>query len=159
MSSIVLFPATYDSTSLVEVDSGTSMVRQAIGLVRGFDDTPEVRGSDTVIPGATGMVPRDRVWDHRTIELDGFIGGVGATEAEQAVDLRSLLEEYRALFDPTKSPATLTIGLEDGGTASISARPLNMMCPVDGPTMRARVNVVLLAVDGEWEVNPGGSGS
>ena len=153
--SLVLFPATYDGTSLVQVTS--SVPRVVIGLVGGLDDSPEVRGDDTTIPGAAGKVPRDRVWDHRTIELEGFIAGVGATHAAQAADIRSLLETLRTLFATTRSPATLSIELEDGGSATISARPLNMLCPASVDTVRATVNIQLLAVEADWDVTLGGS--
>lgn len=153
--SIVLFPATYDSTELEQVSGG--LVRMAIGLVRGLDDSPEVRGSDTVIPGATGRVPRSRVWDRRVIELAGFIGGVGTSETAQRADLRALLEDLRELFDPTRSPATLSIELEDGGTATISARPVNMLCAATIASVREQVSIELEAVDADWQVTLGGS--
>lgn len=153
--SIVLFPATYDGTPLESVSGG--LVRMAIGLVRGLDDSPEVRGDDTTIPGTAGRVPRNRVWDHRTIELEGFIGGVGVSESAQRADMRSLLEDLRTLFDPTRSPATLSIELEHGGTATISARPLNMLCPATVASVRERISIALEAVEDDWEVTPGGS--
>lgn len=154
--SIVLHAATYASSALVEVIED-GLVRQAIGLIRGLDDAPEVRGEDTTLPTATGQVPRNRVWDHRTIELQGFIAGVGASEAEQRADLRALLESYRTLFDPTRSPATLSIELEDGGTATISARPLDLTCPASVASVRAVVSITLLAVEADWDVTLAGS--
>lgn len=155
MSDIVLFPATYAGTDLQDIAEG-GMVRMAIGLVRGLDDGPEVRGVDTVVPGSAGRIPRSRVWDHRTIELEGFVGGAGASEAVQRADMRSMLEALRTLFDPTRAPASLVIGLEDGGTATISARPLNMLCPATIASVRERVNIELEAVEDDWEVVPGG---
>lgn len=152
---LVLFPATYAGTNLVELSSGVP--RKVIGLISGLDDTPEVRGSDTVIPGSTGQVPRNRIWDHRRIELAGFIAGVGASNAAQVADIRAILEEFRTLFDPTRSSATLSIGLEDGGTATIAARPVNMLVPATIDTIRAQVSIVLEAVEGEWDVTVGGS--
>jgi hypothetical protein len=151
---LVLYAATYDGVDLVTVVGG--MPRMLIGLVRGLDDAPEVRGTDTIIPGAAGRVPRTRVRDRRVIELAGPVGGVGATHAAQAADMRAALEELRTLFDPTRDPATLVVALEDGGTASINARPVNLLLdePVV-PTMR-RVSVELEAVEGAWVITPGG---
>jgi hypothetical protein len=151
---LVLYAATYDGVSLVTVVAG--MPRMLIGLVRGLDDAPEVRGSDTIIPGAAGRVPRTRVRDRWVIELAGPVGGVGTTHAAQAADVRAALEELRTLFDPTRDPAALSVELEDGGTAVISARPVNLLLdePVV-PTMR-RVSIELEAVEGPWVITPGG---
>lgn len=152
---MIVFGATYDGTLLVTTVG--NVPRIVLRCVRGLDDAPEVRGEDTVIPSAEGRVPRNRVWDRRVIELYGFVAGTGASETAQRADVRSALETLRTLFDPTGDPATLVVTLEDGSTATISARPINMVLD-DGriPTYR-EVSVELEAVEDDWVVAPAGS--
>ena len=113
---------TYRGYSLQQIVDGE--VRVDIRVVHGLDNGPRVRGVDTVIPSASGRVPRNRVADGRPVELEGFIAGVGTTWEEQLADFRAVVEELRAIFDPTLSPGALVVNLEDGGTATIDARAL-----------------------------------
>lgn len=138
----------YDGTPVTTSVGG--MPRLISRLVRGLDTAAEVRGRDTVIPGATGQVPRDRVWHQRVLELEIVVMGTGATEAAQLADTRAALDMLTALFDPTREPAVLVVEVEDGTTRSISARPVDTM-PDDGeiPTRRT-LSVELVAVEGDW---------
>jgi len=146
----VTLAANYDGTPLVSDVSNEP--RLLIRLVRGLDEAPEVRGVDTIIPGSAGRIARARVWDRRVIELGGLIMGTGTTDAEQLEDTRAALEELRVLFDPTRQPATLIITLEDGGTATITARPVNMVVGPDEVPQRREVSIELEAVDEDWVV-------
>lgn len=149
---IVTLGATYASTALVT--SVSDQPRMVIRCVRGLDDSFEVRGTDTIIPTASGRVARNRVRDRRVIELAGHVLGTGDTEAEQRADVRAALEELRALFDPSAAPGTLVLDLEDGGTATIAARPVNMIVPDDPvPTWR-QVSIELEAVGADWTIAP-----
>jgi hypothetical protein len=150
--SLVTLGATYDGTPLLAFASGR--LRLIIRLIRGLDESPTVRGEDTVVPGTPGKVPRARVWESRTIELEGEIIGTGADLAAELADIRAALESFRSLFDPTDDPKVLVIELEDGGTATISARTVNLALSDDveiGPTWR-RVNIELEAVEGDWVI-------
>jgi len=152
---LVEFAATFDSTALVEMVGGNP--RKLIGLVRGLDESWEVRGADDVIPSVHGRNPRDRKRDRLVIELAGDIMGIGATDDEQRADIRVCWEELRTLFDNTAAPATLEVVLEDGGTATIEARPVNI---IPGPLTLAvarAVSIELEAVGDAWDVTPGGS--
>lgn len=152
MSAAVTMGATYDGTPLVTFVGGEA--RMLIRCIRGLDESPRVRGVDTVIPTAPGRVARNRVYDGRIIELQGPVMGTGATEAEQRADMRAALEELRDLFDPTSSPSVLIIALEDGGTATITARPVNMVTGPDSiPTWR-EVSIELEAVGADWLIAP-----
>jgi hypothetical protein len=138
----------YAGTSLATTVGG--MPRLIAKLVRGLDTSPEVRGADTVVPGAPGQVPRARVWHQRTIELEVQVLGTGATEALQRADTRAALDALAALFDPTRDPATLIVELEDGSTRSISARPVNVLHDEGEVPTRRTLSVELVAVEGEW---------
>lgn len=152
MSEIVTFGATYDGTDLVTNSSGAPRIM--LRCVRGLDDSPEVRGSDVIVPGLAGRIAMDRKRDRRLIELAGWIMGTGSTESAQRADIRSALESLRTLFDPARSPATLIVTLEDGGTASITARPVNMAMADDPiPTYR-QLSVELEAVGDDWVIAP-----
>lgn len=152
---IATLGATYAGTSLVT--SVSSQPRLTIRCVRGLDDSFEVRGTDTIIPTAAGRVARNRVRDRRVIELAGHVMGTGDTEDAQRLDVRAALEELRALFDPTSTPGSLVVALEDGGTATITARPLNMIAGDDPiPTWR-QVSIELEAVGADWVIEPSGS--
>lgn len=148
--SIVTLGATFDGTALVTIIGGQPRIM--LRCVRGLDDSPEVRGTDTIVPGLAGRIVRSRVRDRRVIELAGWVMGTGTTEADQREDVRDALEELRALFDPTRTPATLLLELEDGGFATISARPLSTVMGDDPiPTYRA-LSVELEAVEADWTI-------
>ena len=153
--SIVTLAATYNGTDLCTDVSGEP--RFIIRLIRGLDESPEVRGKDTVIPGTAGRTARNRVWDRRVIELSGWVMGTGATEEAELADTREALETLRALFDPTNAPASLVIELEDGGSATITARPINMAVGDDDVPMRRQVSIELEAVGADWVIVEGGS--
>lgn len=156
MASILATLATYDGTTLVQFGTGdyTGQVRLALQVVRGLDEPADVRGADTVIPAGTGRVARNRVADRRTIELAGFVAGTGGDEAAQRADFRAAVEQLRALFDPTRAPATLSVLLEDGAsTATILARPVNMAYS-DGPLPSYReVSIELESVVPDWTID------
>lgn len=138
----------YDGTSLVTV---TASYELTFWLLSGLDSGLEVRGVDTVIPGATGRTPRNRVADRRVIEIQGWVKGLGATDALRGAGFRSAMEVLRTLFSSTRSAATLVVGVEDNtSTKSISARPL----PDVGIDYRrvpaAIVNINLEAVSPTW---------
>jgi hypothetical protein len=148
---------TYRGTSLVEFVS--DVPRIVLRCVSGLDSGPQVRGVDTLIPSAAGMVPRNRVRHIRRIVLEGFVMGTGADHDAQRADFRDAIEEMRDLFDPTLSAGTLIVDLEDGGTATISARtmPEEPEWGEDSlPTYRA-LSVELEAVGDDWVITPAGS--
>jgi len=139
------FGVTYNGTSLMTTVSGQR--RLMITCARGLDDTPEVRGTDTIIPGQSWREARSKVYDRRIIELRGWVYGVGATDDAQRDDVRDALEMLRSLFDPTNAAASLVVALEDGvRTATISARPTNMLTLVtDLPPIAREVSIELEA--------------
>lgn len=148
MSTVLPAVLSYAGTSLTSSVGG--MPRLIARLVRGLDSAPEVRGRDTVIPGATGQVPRDRVWHQRVLELEVILMGTGATEAAQLADTRAALDTLAVLFAPTRDPAALVVEVEDGTTRSISARPVDVMHDDGEVPTRRTLSVELVAVEGDW---------
>jgi len=133
--------------------AGTSVQDGTIGLFleirRGLNEIAEVRGKDTVIPSAVGRRLRNRVRDRRVIELFGYVMGNGTGEAVQRADFRGLVDTLQGLFDPTTS-AALVATLENGGTATIAARTVNMVWGNEKlPALRS-VSIELESVDPEW---------
>lgn len=92
-------------------------------IVHGLNETPEVRGVDTVVPGAPGRVAGSRVFDRFTIHLEGWVTG-GASGGAAA--FRANMAFLQSLFSPTRTPATLRAVLEDASVAEVTARPLSI---------------------------------
>lgn len=139
---------------------GTDVQQNPIGIfleiTKGLNEGPEVRGTDTVVPGLTGRIARNRIADRWVIELQGYVAGIGSTEAAQREHFRDLVTTFRALFDPTALPATLAAETEDGGTQTISARTLPTVLWEQVVPSMARVSVQLEAVE-DWVVTVAGS--
>jgi len=115
----------WNSNALQATSSGEIVL--ATWVVRGLDDTWEVRGEDTVIPSAHGRTARDRKRDYLIIEVNGFVTGQGASPALQLADVRSRIQTLRGVFDPTQSPGDLVVRYEDGDNGTISCRPVNLI--------------------------------
>lgn len=119
------------------VDLTRSDGRLLFQPTRGLNDVPEVRGIDTIVPGLPGRVPRDRVLDRLVVEAEGMVIGAGSTESAQRTDFRALVDDIRALMDPTQSPYDIVITVEDGSSRTITARPVNVVWgPADLPSYR-----------------------
>ena len=141
----------FDGTTLLSIVDGEP--RLIFRCIRGLVDGYESRGVDTVIPSAPGRIARNRVRDRIPIELEGEVFGSGADESAQRTDIAAALVALRALFASDRDPATLIVELEDGGTAQIEARPLNIV-QVDRtiPTY-AKLSVELEAVGADWVIS------
>lgn len=121
-------------------------------IVTGLDDVPAVRGVDTIVPGLTGRIPRNRVADVLAIELAGWVqGGTGAsTEAARRTGYRNAVDAIQAAFDPSLDPGTLEVDTEDGETRVVSARALTLVWGrEDIPAVRA-LSVALESTDPFW---------
>lgn len=110
---------------------GTSLQTEKVyfDLHSGYWEPADVRGVDNVAPGIPGRYRRNRVKDHRIIELRGWIRGHGSTASERQLDWAATTTAILALFDPTGAAGTLAVvspylGLP-AGSKSISAYPLN----------------------------------
>src|SRR5688500_9937519 len=78
-------------------------------LVRGYTETPEVRGEDDVIPGAAGREPGARRADTRHILLEGHVRGTGFSPQARALSLRIASDALSVLLDRTLSPGSLIV--------------------------------------------------
>ena len=149
------FPITdleFDSVPLQRDDLSV-----VLEIKRGLGGVPTVRGSDQIVPGRSGRIPRARVADVTAIELEGVLEGTGPDDASRRADLVALREEMRALFDGTKDPAPLSCVLEDGSTATIDVRVVPPILWDELPGYVVRVNVAMESVDPDWTVTPAGS--
>lgn len=140
---------------------GTDVQQATIGifleLVRGLNEPPRVRGVDTVVPGLAGRIARNRVSDGFILELRGYVAGTGSDEAAQRGDFRELVNTFRALFDPTRDPVDVVATLEDGSTATCSARALPTAVWDQVVPSMARVSLEMESLDADWVIEPIGS--
>jgi hypothetical protein len=141
-----IIPLTYDTDDLQPENLGIFLE-----ITQGLDESPEVRGKDVTVPGLAGQIPRNRQPHQLRILLTGHVMGVGTTTAEIQSSYRTLARYMRTLFRPYRLPADLVAGpLEDGSTATISARPLNTIWIPEVPSEFSRVSVELFSVDPDW---------
>lgn len=132
------------------VDLTTSDNRIMLRLVRGLDDLAEVRGKDVIVPGLTGRIIRNRVKDRLVVEAAGWVMGTGVGEAAQRADFRAIVDEIRALMDPTLSPYAIVAILEDASTRTIMARPTNVVWGDDNLPSFRMLSCEWESVDPEW---------
>lgn len=139
-----------------------------LDIFRGFNELPETRGEDDVIPGLPGRFRRNRVDDVLEIELRGSVRGLGATVDARAQDFRASVTALQAAFDPVGGPGTLSViapylGLPSG-SQSIEAYPVapgimggeshNLMS-----FMRFSIELIAIGDPPRWGVGGEGSGS
>jgi hypothetical protein len=119
----------------------------------GYDEYPEVRGEDDVIPGLSGRYRRNRIDDVAIVELRGHIRGVGATKAARAADFRASVVAVKAALDPTGSGGTLAVltpylGVPSG-SKSIVGYPLSpglLGGPLENYMSYARYSIEIEAI-------------
>jgi hypothetical protein len=129
-------------------------------LVRGLNEGPTVRGVDTVVPGLPGRLPGNRVADTNQLEVFGFVsdGGAGSSEAEARAAYRANATWLRQLMDQTAAPLSVVATLEDGSTASITARVLpDPIWKDEVAGLFTTVDYQLESVDADWTRTGGGS--
>lgn len=141
---------TANSTDLTAGDLGF-----VFQLTRGFYDGLEARGTDTVIPSAAGQVARNRLADRRYIDAEGFVRGLGSTEADARGDMADRLAVLEALMRPDQDPYVLEFTDLDGVAWTINARPLGWDPVVPGPVPTFQRGVLhWLSVDPDWVEAP-----
>lgn len=130
-------------------------------ITSGLDDSPtSVRGVDVTVPGIDGQTPRPRRFHERRIILTGYVRGTGATQTDRRADYRVNVRAMHNLF-PTGGgaavePEDLVVYLEDGDTATIAARCLNIVADNAIPSEFTRISIELLAVE-DWDYESPGS--
>lgn len=152
MPSLALVPVTeltFDSGLLMD-DAGLFLQ-----VKRGLGEIPFVRGTDTIVPRRTGRIARARVGDRLSIELEGLVRGIETLTETEAETYYALVLSVKALFDPTKDPATLSCILPDGSTASILVRVVPpLLWEEIIPGRLARLNVAMESVEPDWTITP-----
>lgn len=141
----------FDSTDIQQNPIGVFLE-----IIKGLNEGPEVRGTDTIVPGLYGRIARNRIGDRLVIELEGYVAGSGMDEETQRSSFRTLVNQFAALFDPTAMPANLVADLEDGSTATVAARTLPTVLWQPIVPAMAKVNVQMEAVVA-WDIVPAGS--
>lgn len=119
-------------------------------IKQGFNETPEVRGIDVVVPRADGRIARNRRADIRQIVLQGYVAGSGATHADEMDAFRANVLIMQAFFDPVLDPLELQVTDESGSIWTINARPLNTLWNERVQSVYADVSVALESVDPYW---------
>jgi len=145
----VQHPVSFNGSSLNTDVTGSP--RYTFWLETGFDELPEVRGEDSIIPSAAGRTLRDRKFDYRVIEIVGWVMGTGATEALMRTDHRTAMNSLRTLFDPTQTAKTLTVGLDNATVGSITCRPRNMVI-IDKPSPTSWFMSVEFEAVSDWSI-------
>ena len=110
---------TYRATELRDL----AVRRCWFNIESGWHDGVEVRGEDTVIPGAAGQTSRNRIAHVRVIWLHGTV--FGTDEA----NWKAVCATLEGIFDPSLAPGALVVtapylGLA-AGSRSINARTVN----------------------------------
>jgi hypothetical protein len=123
-------------------------------LVRGLNEPPRVRGVDTVVPGLAGRIARNRTGDGFILELHGYVAGLGTSGYAQGASWRDQVNTFRVLFDPTQDPVGVVATLEDGSTATCSARTLPTVVWVQRAPTCAEVSVEMESLDTDWVIEP-----
>lgn len=144
-SPVAVIGLTFRGTDIQDLDG------LFLEITGGLDELPEVRGEDTVVPGLAGRVSQNRIADRRELELEGYVRGVGADEEGDRSAYRTNVIAMQALFDPTLDPGELVASLEDGSTATINARALNIVGAQKMPSFKL-VSVKLESVDPNWVI-------
>ena len=134
----------YAATQLQAVANG-----RHLDIVRGLSEAPEVRGGDLIVPGLAGRITRNRINDIVQIELRGFVTNDPTVAGSLLASYRTQVRAWRTLFSPTRTPAALVCWLEDGATATITARPLNVIWAEQVQSLIATVSVELEGY-GDW---------
>ena len=120
-------------------------------VTQGLNDPAEPRGEDVLVPNLDGMIERPRRPHRRRIVLSGFVRGTGDDVAEAQAAFRTLMRALLDIYSPSRLPADLILEpLEDGGTATISARPLTFE-PVERVVSEwVDLTITLESVQPEW---------
>ena len=117
----------------------------------GLNEVPTVRGVDTVVPGKPGRSARNRENDVLPIVLSGSVMS-DPTETDQdaaRATFRNRMLLIRSLFASNRLPADLVAELENGDTATISARPMNILVPQQIEGVYASLSIELEGLD-DW---------
>lgn len=97
----------------------------------GPDDIATVRGTDDIVPGASGRASGAWAKDVRTLRLHGIVAGEATESVTAAESFRTRMDALVAKMDPTALVDVVAyapyLGLASGKTATLSdCRPQNI---------------------------------
>lgn len=134
-------------------------------LVEGLPghEPPLVRGEDTIAPGRDGRYFGNRRNDLSRMVLEGYIRGIGADAEARRLDWRANTLTVMAAFQMDAAEGSLIVtpgddsylGLADGESASISARPESIMPGRIVAMSYQRWSIELFSIDPEWVIDAG----
>ncbi len=122
-------------------------------IIKGLNETPAQRGEDIVIPRRAGRTEGNRINDILSIVLAGQATGGPTTDDRPTnqSEYRTMMLYVRTLFRSNRERAALVALLENGSTATIQARPMNILVPDEVPGAYASLNIELEGYD-DWEI-------
>jgi hypothetical protein len=132
-------------------------------LYRGLHDGLIIVGEDDDLPEAAGMVAQPRRAVGRSLELRGWVQGVGATLNDRRADFDAAMGEVWDALDPTTGtpyPVVVTgpyLGVPTGETRTLQCRYFGDETADPDPDWARRVMVVeLFSVQSPpyWVVGP-----
>jgi hypothetical protein len=128
-------------------------------ITKGLNETPNVRGKDSIVPALAGRVERNRINDIIPIELKGFVRADPSLTTQGLIEasFRANVNFLRTLFATNRDRADLIAILEDGNTATISALPVPGAIWVERvPSEFSEVSIPLEGYD-DWTIEEQGS--
>lgn len=144
----------YDAEDLQRSDLGVFC-----RIVKGLNEPPTVRGTDTVVPALAGRAEGLRVNDVLKIELECVVQPDGSltTNQDQMESFRTNQRYLRGVFRTDRPRAELIAVLEDETQLTISARPMNAIWNELIPSVLATASIELEGYDDWVESVPEGS--
>lgn len=143
---------TFDGNDIQKSD-----ISMHFDIEQGLNDGLEVRGEDSVVPGAAGRVFRNRERDVRHLVLRGILQGTGATETVRQGSYQNLCDQVESYFPLDDDPATLVGEARDGTWRAIDARATTIIWDPEPVFGVGWVVVNLDSVEPDWQVTGGGS--
>lgn len=120
-------------------------------IVRGLNESPKVRGTDSIVPALAGRIEGLRINDVLVIELSVVVQPDGGLDdgQDQRESFRTNQRYVRTLFRPDRARAQLLVVLEDGTQLFVDARPINAIWRELVPSVAAVASIELEGY-GDW---------
>jgi len=146
-SPLATYPTVYAGTDVQHADLGIFLE-----IIRGLLESPTVRGRDVTVPGLAGRIEANRENDTLMILLEGVVGPDAAdvTLEAQLASYEVNRQAVRTLFATKRARADLVVSLP-GSTATISARPMNLIWKEIVQGVFAEVSIELEGYD-DWVI-------
>lgn len=100
----------------------TSTYRSYFDVTDSLETLGEFIGDDIPIPGMAGQLDGDRVFDHMTITIEGWIEGKGADIGTRRTNYRARADALRAKLDASLGVQNIVRTMENASTKTVSAK-------------------------------------